>query len=117
MNDIYNIDQYTQHGLISKSLCWGREAKHKEYTVWFHLYKPLENPNSSIMTEVDQWLPSDRVAGGTDYQKGTRQLWLVMKMFIILTVVIVSWVYTYVKNRSNCTVSIFIVHHLSIIHQ
>lgn len=61
------------------------------HTLRFHLDKVLGNANLSRVTE-NRWLPGRKRPEGL--QKGKRKFLGVMGMFIILTGVLVSWLYT-----------------------
>ena len=67
-----------------------KQSQTKKSTVWFHVYEILGNANLSIVTESRSVIAWDLVVAG-------RELWGVMDVFIIFIVVIVSWVYTYVR--------------------
>ena len=70
-------------------------------TVWIHLYKFLENGNTSIMIESLSmviwgcgWWNVERKQG--HYEWGMETLLQVMGMFLFLIVLTVSWVYIYI---------------------
>lgn len=95
-NNTQNAEEFWNHRAGGKN-----SDRNNVQTVWFKLYKNLENVTYAPVTESVSALRDGADAGEGQrkrWQKGRRKLPGMTDMFIILFVVMVSQLYTYVKT-------------------
>ena len=90
----------SQHGWISKRLCWTKVKPKRNMYFMIPLIKSLENANKSIIVEdrsVIAWGGQRKGSAGMgrrqQFQKSRRKFWEVTNIFIILIMVMISWIY------------------------
>lgn len=73
--------------------------------------------SQSTVTEDNQWLPREGRSGQEELQRGTKKHLAGMDMVIILTMVMNSQVYTYVKADQIMHFLTCVVYCMSVVHQ
>lgn len=86
----------TQHKWIAKTLCWVKKARQKSTYCMFYVYEILEKAKS-IYSDKKPW-----GTGDTERELISKRQWGhffgVMETFHVLTVVVVTEVYTFSKT-------------------